>query len=306
MRTATYHTAGVVVLVTLALLLAWPASGRAQTTLEQAIEQYSGDAVKGYIQPVADMFGANMNAGFYQSAAVPKTGFVFAFDLIGMASLVGDAQKTYTAKAPPGFTPGEFKTATIFGGKGTEISHAIQTALKYKGSDGIFNTSLFPLFAPQITIGSVFGTVAIVRYMALPKIGDDKVPTISLLGIGVRHSISQYLGDIPLDLAAGVYYSRFSAGDLITYNGLSIGAHASKTLSVLTLYGGVAFEKSSLNLKYTSTDPLVPASVDISLDGANKFRATAGLKIQLAFFKIFADANLGSVTNFSGGIGFGF
>jgi hypothetical protein len=288
------------------LLLALPSPGLGQSALEDAIKQYSGDAVKGYIQPVADMFGANMHAGYFQTASIPKTGFVFSFDIIGMASLVGDAQKTYTANAPPGFAPTTFQTATVFGGKGTEVSNTSSPSLRYKGSDGIFNTSVFPLAVPQVTIGSIYGTVGVVRFVALPKFGDDKVPTVSLWGVGLRHSVSQYFKMIPLDLAAGIYYDRFKAGDIVDFSGLMIGVHASKTFSILTVYGGLAWEKSSLNLKYTSTDPSVPLGVDISLDGANSVRGTVGVKLALGVFKIFADANVGSVTNFSGGIGFGY
>jgi hypothetical protein len=61
-----------------------------------------------------------------------------------------------------------------------------------------------------------------------------------------------------------------------------------------------------MNLKFTSANATSSsAAVDMSLDGANNFRFLAGLKLQLAIFRIFANANFGSVTNFSGGIGFG-
>jgi hypothetical protein len=79
---------------------------------------------------------------------------------------------------------------------------------------------------------------------------------------------------------------------------------ASKSLSILRVYGGLAWEKSSMELKYTPVNAAIPA-VDITLDGANNFRATIGLGLHIVFFSIFADANFGSVTNFSAGIGFG-
>ena len=45
--------------------------------------------------------------------------------------------------------------------------------------------------------------------------------------------------------------------------------------------------------------------VDITMDGANNFRATVGVGLHIVFFSIFADANFGSITMFSAGIGFG-
>ena len=93
-------------LLGLALLLFLPAHlTRAESELEKALRQYSFEAVKGYIQPVADLFGANMNSGFSQSAAIPASGFHMSFKIIGMGSLVSDDQKSYDIVLPAGFRP---------------------------------------------------------------------------------------------------------------------------------------------------------------------------------------------------------
>lgn len=285
------------------LLLAAQAS--AQSELEKAIQQYNSSAITGYIQPIADLFGANMHAGYYHSAYVPHSGFSLGFDLIAMGAIVTDEQKSYLAVAPAGFTPATFKTATVFGEKGTTIADANVPGLTYKGSDGVIKTSIFPLAVPQLRIGSLFGTEVLIRFIAIPSVGEDKFPQISLWGVGARHSISQYIPQSPLDIAASVFYSNFHVGDLIKANGMSLGVQASKSIKILILYGGLAWEKSSMNLAYKSTDPNAVAPIDVNLDGANKFRATVGVGVSLGIFKVFADANFGSVTNYSGGIGFG-
>jgi hypothetical protein len=288
-----------------AILLMASGTVWSQTSLEDAIRQYNSQAVQGYVQPVADLFGANMHSGYFQTAQIPSSGFHMSLDFVAMAAMVSDEQKMYDAPAPPGFAPATFQTATIFGEKGSMISHATLPSLTYKGSDGVFNTKVFPLAVPQLTLGNVYGTQAIVRFVTIPKLGDDEVPNVTLWGVGARHSISQYIPNSPVDIAAGFFYNNFKAGDLIKFDGLSFGAQASKSFSVLTLYTGLAWEKSTMNLSYASTDPTAPALVDITLDGANKFRFTGGLCLSLGFLKLFADANLGSVTCFSGGIGFG-
>ncbi len=287
------------------VLLLLAAEAPAQTELEKAIQQYNSSAVSGYIQPIADLFGANMHAGYYHSAYIPHSGFSIGIDIIAMGAIVQDEQKSYEAVAPAGFSPGTFKTATVFGGKGTTVNHATVTGLEYKGSDGIINTSIFPMAVPQLRIGSIYGTEAVVRFIALPAIGDNGFPVITLWGVGARHSISQYLAESPVDIAASVFYSNFHVGDLISANGLSLGLQASKSIKILMLYGGMSWEKSSLDLSYKSTDPNTPAPVDISLTGANKFRFTVGVGVSLGILKVFADANFGSITNYSGGIGFG-
>jgi hypothetical protein len=277
----------------------------AQTELEKAIQQYNANSISGYIQPIADLVGANMHAGFYHSAYVPTSGFSIGVDIIAMGSLVKDEQKTYTAAAPAGFAPGTFQTATIFGGKGTAVTNSSNASLQYKGSDGIFNTSIFPMAAPQLRIGSIYGTEAVVRFLATPSLGSNKIPVLTFWGAGARHSISQYIPYCPLDIAASVFYSNLSLGDLIKANGVSFGVQASKSIKILMLYGGLSYEKSTMDLSFKTTDPSSTPLVDVSLNGANKFRATVGVGVNFGIFKVFADANFGTVTNYSGGIGFG-
>lgn len=277
-----------------------PLAGRAQS-LQSTLQQFSSDAVKGYIQPAGDLFGANMNAGVFHSADISKTGFHLSFDIVGMVSMVGDKQRTYTVSSPPNFTPATFQTATIFGGKAGVVTDP--SGLTYHGTvDGLLDTKAVPLAAPQLTIGDIFGTRAMIRFIATPAM--DNFPSATLWGIGVQHSISQYVPFLPVHIAAHVFYNKFTFGDLINFTGTSIGVEASKSFSILTVYGGLAWEKSTMELKYTPDDAAFPP-VDVTLNGANNFRALVGVGLHIVFFSIFADANFGSITNFSAGIGFG-
>jgi hypothetical protein len=304
MRTNLSFRPVLVILLGAALLLS-AGRARAQSDLENALEQFGVESVTGYIQPMADLFGANMNAGFYHSAAIPTAGLTLSIELIGMGSVVSDDHKKYTANAPAGFSPATFQTATIFGEKGATISHTVDPTIKYSGSDGIIDASLFPLAVPQLRVGSIYGTELTVRLIGTPSIDNDAFPSTTLFGIGARHSVSQYMPVAPLDIAVGLFYSSFTVGDIIDFKGLSIGAQASKSFSVLSLYGGVAWEQSTMDLVYTSTVPGV-GNVNIELDGDNSFRFTVGAGLSIAILHIFADANFGSITNFSGGIGVGF
>lgn len=295
------HHSFLMTLLGLSLLLS-SSIARSQSDLENVLKQYDSQMVKGYIQPLADLFGANVNAGLFHSAAIPTGGLHIELDIIGMGSMVTDDQKTYQVTLPPSFTSRTMKTSTVFGPKGTEVSDP--SGFKYKGSDGILDASLFPLAVPQLTVGYVYGTEATIRFITTPSIGDDKFPKTTLVGGGVRHSISQYIPQAPLDIALGFFYNKFTVGDIIDFTGISIGAQAGKSFSVLSLYGGLAWEKSTLNLDYTQSGATA-SLVNIDLDGANTFRGTLGAGLKLGFLSIFADANFGSVTNISGGIGFG-
>lgn len=277
----------------------------AQSQLEKTLKQFDANSVQGYIQPLADVFGANMNAGFYHSADLAPTGLHVAFDIVAMGSNVGDDQKSYTVTPPAGYP--QFKTATIFGGDKTVVSFPPDTSLKFSGiAPGLVNTTLFPLATPQLTIGYLYGTSATIRFVTIPSSVTKDLGTITLFGLGAQHSVSQYLPDLPVDLAGGLFYTRFSVGDYIKFNSFAIGAQASKKFSVLAVYGGLQYENSSMNLQYISDSPNAPNSqVDITLDGANKFRFTVGAGLDLMAVHLFADANFGSITNFSAGIGFG-
>jgi|GEM_PF-1368530 len=285
-------------------------SAHSQSQFEVTIQQFSGDEVKGYVQPLGDMFGANMNAGLYHSAAIPNDGFHLRIDIIGMVSLVRDEHRTYDAMLPSGFVPqgGSLKTATVFGGRGTTFKD-VNSGLEYKGSDGILSTNLFPLLVPQVTIGALLGTEASVRYISTPFLSGEKLPNSTLWGVGVRHSLSQYLGRTPpIDACVGAFYSSVAIGDLLDFNGTAINLQLSKTVLLFTFYGGIAYENSSMNLHYAykARELTTPKLVELALDGGNNFRLTTGLEIDLQAIKLYADANFGYVQHFSGGIGFGF
>ncbi len=277
-------------------------SARAQSDLEKAVKAFKQNEVTGYIQPMADFFGANMSAGWYHSAAIPQMGFSLSVNVIAMGSVVGDDNKVFTANAPTGYNPPTFQTATVFGGQGGTATDQ-NTGLQYRGSDGALNATMFPLAALQLHIGSIYGTEVIIRGLPIPEVSG--APKVTFFGIGVRHSISQYLPDAPVDIAAGIFWNTIKFGDLINMKSLAFGAQASKSFSVLEVYGGLAYESSSMELTYTATTSGSP-NVSLDLDGANTFRGTIGLGLNLAILHLYGDVNLGSVTNFSAGLGFGF
>jgi hypothetical protein len=290
----------------LMLCLLVPAAGFSQSALEDALRQLSGPNGKAYMQPGADLFGANMQSGYFHSAAIPRIGFTFEFALVAMGAPITDEHKTCTLSTPAGFTPPTFQSATIFGGKGTVIQDSNYPLFSYGGPDGVFNTDWFPLAAPQVTIGSVLGTQVSVRYIPIPKAGDN-IPEGKTWAVGVRHSVSQWLAFLPLDVTASYFYNTMEAGDLLEFTGTQFGLQASKNFSVLVVYGGIAYETAKMKLSYTYQDPYtaVSAPVTIDLEGANTMRATLGLGVELGILKIFADANFGSVIQYSGGIALG-
>jgi hypothetical protein len=279
-------------------------TGRAQNPFEDAVKQISSDNVRGYLQPFINGFGANLNSGFYHSAEIGDMGLHLQLQIVGMGTLIGDAEKTYAAVAPQPYDQTPVQTATLYGNLGTTVPGPA-AGIEYHFQNGQVKTSMIPFAAPQLTIGNIMGTQAIIRYAPLPAIGD--FPKITLFGIGVRHSVSRYLPGLPVDLAAGIFYQTFDVGDIISAKAISFGAQASKSFSIATLYGGLQYESTTMTLNYTYTGQgsTPNTKVNLDLDGENKFRVTAGLSLNLVILNLNADVNVGKVTVISGGIGFG-
>lgn len=276
-------------------------AGRAQDPFQDAVKQLSSDNVKGYLQPFVNGLGANLNSGFYNTAQIGDMGLHIQFGIVGMATVVGDAEKVYTAVPPKPYPQTGVQTATLFGGAGAIVAGPGGT--QYQFQSGEVKTSFIPLGVPQLTIGNVFGTQAAIRYAPIPSIGD--FPKMTLFGIGVRHSISRYIPEFPADLAAGISYDKVTVGDIIDAHGLALGAQISKSFSVATVYGGLQYESSSLTVNYTYTGSSPQSNVSVDIDGENKFRVTGGFTLDLVIVHLNADVNLGKVTVFSGGLAFG-
>lgn len=275
---------------------------QAQNELEDSIEQLNSETVTGYLQPFLDGFGANLNSGFTGTAKIENK-LVIRLEAVGMATLIGSTEETFSTLPPAPFSQQPVETATIFGDQGATITGP--EGLQYKFQNGIFDLDYFPLAVPQLTIGNFYHTQFQVRYAGYS--GSDDVPEVQLLGLGVRHGLNQYLNDLPVDLAAGISYQQLDIGDIMQSRAYAITGMASKEFGILTVYGGAQYEKTQLDLNYTYTGAadIENAEIDLSFDGENTIRGFAGLGVNLAFVHIRTDINLGSVTVLSASIGFG-
>jgi len=289
------------------LTLVGAPTARAQTTLESVLRQQNAQNIIGYVQPLADLLAADLSIGFFHSASIAKNKLSFGLELVATGSVVGDDQKVYTAHTPPGFNPATFETATIFGGPGTEVTHASNSSLKYRGSDGFIDASYFPSVVPQLRVGGLFGTEVAVRYFSssiISSLDETDFPELKITGFGVRHSISQYF-TLPVDVAIGFGYNDVTWGDILEMDATTIGAQIGKTFSILSVYGGLASESGTMKLSYTSTDPNQTTPVSVDVDVKSSVRFTGGATVKLGFLQLFGDLGVGSITTFSGGLRFG-
>ena len=178
---------------------------------------------------------------------------------------------------------------------------------------GLLNTSIAPLAVPQVGVGTVFGTDAQLRY--LPETDISSYGSVSVFGLSVRHSLSQYIPLSPVSLAVqGTWQSMgvsgTQQGDILDASGWALNAQVSKSVPVLpvTFYGGLQYEKFTVDVNYTfettgpNGDP-VTKDVSLSQEAQNSFRALGGVSVSLLFLRINADYALGANNVGSVGVG---
>ena len=288
------------IFITLIILVVFNFSAYPQK-VEEYLSRYTAANGKGYMQPLADVFGASFNTGLFHSAKIKKKGFQLYFGLVGSDAFIGSDQKTFKATTDGFFTPVQTVQAPTILGSTQTVNVSGNGGTVYVLPGGL-NVKYLPLVVPQLTVGSLYGTDLTARFFAYS--GNKDFGQLKLFAIGLRHSISQYFPSTPLDLAVGCYKQQFTMGNLFTSNTLQAGAQASKRIKIFTFYGGLGYENSKMDITYTEQSD--NSKIAFNLTGRNTVRFTAGVTFNLGAFKLNVDYNLGQQSVLCAGLGVGF
>jgi hypothetical protein len=278
--------------------------------IEDQLSAYTGKNATGYLQPLADAFGADLNGGLYHSAHIPEMGLYISLELNVMSVLFGDDERTFRATTESGFTPEQTATApTVVGdGKAVIVPGDGGTQFAFPGG---FDLNSFAIAVPQLRIGSIRGTQALIRYFAM-NTGDVELGDISLFGIGARHSISQYFRPgFPVDIAGGFFWQTFSLGenkrgdDLISTSAFTVGVQASRRFVVLEPYGGLSLDTHSMDVSYESDALGAKERIDIDFGSSTSLHLTLGLGLNFTYAKAYFEYNIASMSSFSFGFALG-
>lgn len=215
--------------------------------------------------------------------------------------------------------------------------------------------------APMIkgAVGIVKDTEIMFRYMPEYEVGD--FGSFSLYGFGAKHGINQWLPGgnlLPVDLSLMFGYTSMEVGsglditasDVIQnpdntenpysasqWEGQEVGlntdawtvnALVGKSLPVISVYAGVGYEASTLNINTPGSYPTVIPNdaydpenpnqeeplivdaidepIDIAIEGDNGFRALAGLRLKFAVFHISGSYTLSNYSSYNLGVGISF
>jgi hypothetical protein len=170
---------------------------------------------------------------------------------------------------------------------------------------------VFPLAAPQLTIGTFFGSQFTFRYIPTFKVED--FGEVKYFGFGVQHNPGVWFGDIlPLELSASFFTQTLEASSVFKSTATAFGVTASKRLGWgflnLTPYGGFMVESSKMTFSYDyfldTPTGRQKQTVEFELDGENKTRITAGLSIKVLIVNINADYNWSKYNSASIGVMF--
>ena len=275
-------------------------------SLQERLQNFGEDFSKGYTAPLVNAFGASLNSGWYQTANVDD-GLDIFIGVKVMLMPIPDADKTFNIASP--YDGVVQNVPTAFGSKdevAISAGNVTATPNKYPGG---FDFPFAPMLVPHVSVGNMFGTRVMLRWLPQVKFGD--IGDFSFFGLGVQHSVNRYVPLLPLDVSAMIAYQNLSVGDLLTTKAFTFGVQASKSFAVLTVYGGIAYESSTMSFSYTATytDPntslTVTRPISFDLSGKNNARATVGLALSLAVIKINADYSLASQPVISAGLGVG-
>ena len=137
--------------------------------------------------------------------------------------------------------------------------------------------------------------------------GDAEIGDVKLFGLGVRHNVSQYFNDLPLDVAGAFYYQTFKLGDdLIDAKSISFGVQASKSFSVLRPFGGISFDTSSMDATYTSNTTGDDIEISLEMESEQSLHLTAGVAADFGPVEVHVAGELAQRVGVSAGLGFGF
>lgn len=140
-----------------------------------------------------------------------------------------------------------------------------------------------PLAFPQASLGVGFGTDLMLRFFPATDLGGGF--EIGFVGFGARHSISQYIPLCPVDIAVMAAYQSLKVGTVLESNHINLNAAVSKDLPFITLFGGLGYDISNLEMTYIYEEGTPDEEeISYSIDGENGVRANAGLSLNLIPF----------------------
>lgn len=284
--------------------------------------------IQAYIAPWANAFGAGLNGSWYNTAKphklggfdvtlsfnvgqVPSSAGTFDISSLGLSSSITGSGTASTVAGPDKSGPAlTYKSGTT-------------TLATFNTPPGT-NWKFIPVPTLQVGIGLPLGTELKARFV--PKLTIKGDNNVSLWGIGLMHSLTQYLPGhklLPVDASIFAGYTRLTGNiglslqpdPSVTWNyttinpilyfsdqnlaavvsALNISAIASANLKIITFYGGLGYSKTRTKINLSGHFP-TPVLVVTTTPHA-EYNETTGASGSI---KTGADFPAIDIKNFSG------
>lgn len=307
----------------------------AQDDIGKQLAKVAGQNAVSYLSPLLSGLGADLNSGFYHSADLHE---VLGFD-VGLklsAALTTDADKSFDLVLPDQITYGgvtlhaDVDYDKTISGSPTVLGENVGKEVKVRSTSAFvplrgqtifrtpqgFNLKGVPLIVPQASVGLPLGFEVVGRFIPTmtipPKAFGEPMGKVNFTGFGLRHSIDQYIPLCPVDIAVHFMTQKLTISDnddnkIFSGSGTAYGVEVSKCLALLTVYGGFQLEKSSWDIEsYKYSDPSTNTTVQLqgfSVDGKNKSRFHAGVRLLLLLVNIHADYSFAEQPVITAGLG---
>ena len=313
--TPLYRTGGILVFAVV-LLSSMPGAPRADDgAVQNQISVYTGANAQGYLQPLANAFGAALNSTFGYSAYIPNTSFHISFEAPVMGVFFEDADRTFSATSESGFVPDHHasttprpwwvpaQAVTVTGQGGAQFSVSGRTRSQLVRAGGSAAARSRRWQEPRRSCAG---------WRTNPATPTSARSACS--ASAARHSLSQYMGATPVARPRG----RLDVADLrrgreqpgrrlyVHQRLLPAGAgeqtHAGGLHDVRAVHGDRRTRASTSTLP-TMTPTAIPSNV--SLEGENDIRFTVGAGFNFVVGQLLADYSFANTNNFSFGLALG-
>lgn len=284
-------------------LAAAMAAGPAHALLEDNLSSLTSDQTEGYLGPLARGLSGSLNSGIFRSGDVPLAGVSLSLDIRGAYVSFSDDDRVFDTPAIPGYSSTE--APTVIGDvDAVTVNHESVPGLQFTYPGG-FDMGNFAAAVPQLTIGNILGTRAMIRWLSL-SLGDEDLGDFSFFGLGGQHSISQYLPGLPVDLAVGVMWQKFSIGDdVVDASALAFNVTGSRRFGTgvtVEPFVGLGLDSFRMDATYDTDDD---ESISVEFDRENDVHLALGAGLNLPGVKVHAGYDIAATNGFSGGISFG-